>query len=65
MSAKPKDIDIVFKPWAEWHALTEDLKEAKRLLRYTLEHERIDRGQIQQFLDRCSGNSREGGGNAV
>lgn len=51
---RPKDIDVVFKPWAEWHALTEDLKEAKRLLRLALEADdkgkRIDRGQIEGFL---------------
>jgi hypothetical protein len=54
MSAKPKDIDVVFKPWAEWHALTEDLKEAKRLLQMVLnaaeEDRQIDTGQIEGFL---------------
>lgn len=50
----PKDIDVVFKPWKEWHALTEDLKEARRLLRMVLEADgkgrRIDVGQIEGFL---------------
>jgi hypothetical protein len=52
--SKPKDIDVVFKPWTEWHALTEDLKEAKRLLRMALDAdrrgERIDVCQIEGFL---------------
>lgn len=52
---RPKDINVVFKPWAEWHALVEGTKEAKRLLRMTLEADRkgesIDRRQIEGFLD--------------
>ena len=52
--ARPKDIDVVFKPWKEWHALTEDLKEAKRLLNGVLtaseKGQPIDRGQIEGFL---------------
>jgi len=51
----PKDVDIVFKPWKEWHALTEDLKEARRLLNMVLESNGRDRiidiGQIIGFLD--------------
>ena len=54
MKRKPKDIDVVFKPWKEWHALTEDLKEAKRLLRMVLEADGKGRilevGQITRFL---------------
>ena len=53
--ARPKDIDIVFKPWIEWHRLTEDLKEARRLLKMVLESNGrskiIDVGQIIGFLD--------------
>ena len=53
--ARLKDIDIVFKPWAEWHRLTEDLKEARRLLKMVLESDGrskiIDVGQIIGFLD--------------
>lgn len=53
--ARPTAIDVVFKPWKEWHALTEDLKEARRLLRMVLEadgkNKIIDVGQIIWFLD--------------
>lgn len=52
----PKDIDVVFKPWKEWHAITEDLKEARRLLRMVLEcdgrNKILDVGQIIGFLKR-------------
>lgn len=52
--ARPADIDIVFKPWAVWHALEEDLKEAKRLLHLTLAHcdkdQPVDTQQIRDFL---------------
>lgn len=55
MMAHPKDIDVVFKPWKEWHALEEDVKEAKRLLRMVIVAEakgdRPDVGQINLFLD--------------
>ena len=51
---KPKDIDVVFKPWKEWHALTEDAKEGRRLLRLVLEavekKANIDVRQIEAFL---------------
>ena len=54
-ASRPKDIDVVFKPWTEWHALTEDLKEAKRLLRMALaaqaKGQSIDVGQIEGFLN--------------
>lgn len=44
----------VIVPWYEWHELNEDAKEARRLLKLTLEADRrgdsIDRGQIEGFL---------------
>lgn len=54
----PKDVDVVFKPWQEFHSLMEDRKEAVRLLRMALaaaeKNKPLDQGQIRQFLDRIS-----------